>query len=404
MLNSITMIKKLLLSSFILITTSTLCSAKDINLLSIPLDDGTHFDYNVVTQKKCSFEGVTEITYPSFEEARKTNFVLDKLSYFQKKLNLEIEKQEITPKKITFSLKGSENIYYEFFYKKHSIFSSKCDLVKIMNFNNKPYNVEEVDVDYSTILSTPVIEKVTIKNAHKNNDDLNLYPWQLKGQMPVYEFKIGPALNIHTNIRLDNINKFEKNNPVVEPIPAFFFRYGPFFVNKDGLGSLVYSSGDFTVLAMGILEGEPYKAEGLHEREKGLFFGSIVKYHFAEFIYYNDFLKDKGFNLKLNLAPEYYHTMAWKFVPQAYIQYWDRTYTDYYFGVKNNEVSTKWKAYEGKPSINYGGMFEANHFIKQWQFIVSTGVKFYGKEVYTSPTVTKKAEFRFITSVLYKLF
>ena len=259
-------------------------------------------------------------------------------------------------------------------------------------------------MDYSTILSTPVIEKVTIKNAKKNNQDLKLYPWQLEGQMPVYEFKFGPAVNIHTNIRLNNINRFEKKNPVIEPLPAFFFRYGPLFVNKDGLGSLVYSSGDFTVLAMGILEGEPYKAPDLFEREKGIFFGSIVKYDFAEFIYYNDFLKNKGYNLKRNLAPEYFHTMAWKFVPQVYVQYWDKNYDDYYFGVKNEEVSASWKAYQGKPTLNYGGMFEVNHFIKKWQFIVSTGVKFYGKEVYTSPTVTKKEEFRFIASVLYKLF
>lgn len=393
------MLKNILI--VILLYSTTLVYAEDINLLSIPLGDGTSFDYNIDAKKACSFEGVTEIVYSSFEKERKTNFLLDKLSYFQKKLNLEIEKQNISAKKITFSLKGSENIKYEFLYNKNS---KDCELEKILYFNDKIYNMRDIDIDYSTILSTPVIKKVTIKNEEKKKKDLVLYPWQLKGEISAYELKIGPAVNIHSNIRLDNLNKFEKNNPVVEPIPAFFFRYGPFFLNKDGLGSLLYSKDDFTILGMGILEGEPYRAQGLHERKKGAFIGSILKYDFVEFTYYNDFFKDKGYNLKLNLAPEYFYTMAWKFTPQAYIQYWNKSYVDYYFGVKNEEVSSKWKSYQANPTINYGGMFEVNHFVKQWQFIVSTGVKFYGKEVYSSPTVTKKEEFRFIASVLYKLF
>ena len=98
------MLKNSLYILLILISFLSIGFAEDVNLLSIPLDDGTNFDYNIDVKQKCSFDGDTDITYPSFEEARKTNVILDKLSYFQKKLNLEIERQEITPKRITFSL------------------------------------------------------------------------------------------------------------------------------------------------------------------------------------------------------------------------------------------------------------------------------------------------------------
>lgn len=377
--------------------------AEKVTLLAIPLGDGTTFDYTVELQQQCSFEGVKEITYPSFEQAKKINFIIDKLSFFQKKLNLDIDKSEIMPDRITFSLKGARNIYHEFFFKMLEG-SNHCELIKVLHFNDKTYNMENIQIEYNTILKSPVVEKIIIKNGNGNNEDFNLYPWQLRGQMSSYEFNIGPAVNIHTNIRLNNLDKYQKNNPVVEPIPGFFFRYGPFFINKSGMGSLLYNNGDFSILGMGLLEGEPYRAHGLYDREQGVYIGSILKYDYAELTYYNDFFKNKGFNLKLNLAPEFIYRLAWKFTPQVFIQYWNRAYVEYYFGVKPEEVSSTWKYFRGSPTINYGTMFEVNHFVKKWTFVVSTGVKFYGKEVYSSPTVTRQNEIRFIATIMYKVF
>lgn len=391
------------ITTLLILNFSSIAFAEETVLLSIPLGDGTTFDYTVNPVDKCSFKGVKDITVPSFEQSKKINFLLDKISFFQKKLNLEIDKKEVTADKIMFSLKGSQNLYYEFFFKK-SEKSPSCNLVRVLHFNNKSYNLEHIEVDYNNILKSPVIEKIIVKDDNNEENDLYLYPWQLRGQISAYELNVGPAVNIHTNIRLNNLNKYEKNNPVVQPIPAFFFRYGPIFFNKNGLGSLLYNSGDLSVLAMGILEGEPYRARGLYDREQGVFFGSIVKYDILELTYYNDFLKNKGFNLKANLAPEFFYRLSWKFSPQAFIQYWNRSYTQYYFGVDPGEVGPNWRAYNAGPTINYGAMFEVNHFVKKWTFAVSTGVKFYGKEVYSSPTVTRQEELRFIATVMYKVF
>lgn len=396
------MLKVILIALFIFFP--PFAFAEDVTLFSIPLGDGSHFDYKVDVKNKCTFEGVTEITYPSFEQSKKINFFLDKLSFFQKKLNLEIDKKEITPERITFSVKGARNIYYEFFYKKEDENSLDCKLVRVLHFNNKSYNMEKIVVDYTTILKSPVVKKVTIKNDQDENHDLNLYPWQLRGQMSAYELNVGPAINIHTNIRLNNLDKYQKTNPTVEPIPAFFFRYGPFFINKNGLGSLLYNSGDFSVLGMGLIEGEPYRALGLYAREEGVFIGSIIKYNFAELTYYNDFLKNKGYTLKLNLAPEFIYRLSWKFTPQLYLQYWNKSYVDYYFGIKPEEATSQWKPYQGHSTFNYGGMMEINHFVERWTFAISTGVKIYGKEVYASPTVTRQKELRFIATVMYKVF
>lgn len=407
------MTKTILLT--LLLTLPTLLHAKQLTLLSLPLGNGETFDYTIDQVKECSFEGVTEIKVSDFEDAKKTNFLVDKLSFFQKKLNLNIDKKEISPENISFSLTGSTNVFFEFFYRPPEISltklysdvdfkESKCVLMKVMHIDDKTYNLDHIEVVYSNTLKNAVVQKITIKDDENPNGSIDIYPWQLRGQMAVYELNVGPAVNIHTNIRLNDLDKYQKNNPVVEPIPAFFFRYGPIFLNKNGLGSLLFHKGDLSILGMGLLEGEPYRAQGLYARDKGIFAGGIVKFNALEFTYYNDFLKNKGYNLKLNLAPEFYYRMSWKFSPQIFLQYWNNSYVDYYFGVKPEEASSQWRQFEGKATMNYGAMFETQHFVKKWTFVVSTGVKVYGKEVYSSPTVTRQKEMRFIASILYKIF
>ena len=397
------MLRKLITVSLFLLFTGNL-QAEIIKLLEIPYDENSLYIYTINQKKKCSFAGVTEIIVPSFEEAQKENAVLDKVNFYQKKLNLEIHQQNITAKKISFSLTGSKNLFFEYTYNR-SKKSRKCELVKLIQFNNKTYKQDHLEIDYIDILKSPVIEKVVINNPSEKVVDTNIYPWQLQGQMAAYELNLGMALNIHSNFRYKNLNRFEKNDPVIEPLPAFLFRYGPLFVNKSGAGSLLYNKGEFTILGMALLEGEPYKANGLRERKQGVYLGSIFKYNMAELTYYNDFFKDKGFNLKLNIAPEFfYKKQSWKVTPSVFIQYWDNKYVDYYFAVGQDELDSGLRTYDPKPTINYGSMLQVVHYVEKWTLAVDLGIKIFGKEVTSSPTVVRKNELRFITSVLYKVF
>lgn len=223
--------------------------------------------------------------------------------------------------------------------------------------------------------------------------------------MSVYEFNIGPAVNIHTNIRVKDQKTFQKSDPVIEPIPAFFFRYGPLFMNKNGLGSLLFHYKDLSLIGMGLLEGEPYQGPGLKNRPQGIFFGSILKFNLFELTFYNDFFKDKGYTLKANLAPEFRYRLAWKFSPQAFYQFWDKEYVRYYYGVKPEEaLRSPFPVYKPSYTFNYGFMLETTYFVDRWTYVFATGIKMYGKEVRSSPTVDKSQELRFIFSILYKVF
>ena len=392
------MLKILLL---IVLVIPAISKADYLNLLTIPMSDETTHTYSVDLKKQCSFEGVTEVVMPPIEKTGKENVIKDTLNTVQKEINLEIEDQKIASDKITFSLKGSKNISFEFTFDK----AANCKLVKQIVINeDKRYKMNSMDIEYDHALSSPVMKKVIIKDENGKEVE-TLFPGQLQGQMGSYEFIFGPIFNIHTNIRLNNQKTFERTHPVVKPMPGFLFRYGPLFLNREGLGSLVYNNGEFTVLVMALLKGEAYEAGGMNDRKEGIFVGATLKYSFVQLIYFNDFFKDKGYNIKLNVAPSFHENLKWKFSPQAYVQYWDDKYADYYFGVTPEETArTGLRSYKAHHTLNYGTVFEINHFVDRFTYIAALGAKLYGDEIHSSPTVVKKNEARIILGVLYKLF
>ncbi len=370
--------------------------AKIINLLQVPLSNGDVYTYSVNQLENCSFKGVEKINTPLVIEEQQDGFIIDKLGFFQKKINLGIESQTITPERVTFNLSGAQNLFFQFYFE-------KCKLISIITFDNKDHPFEKIEMEHDDTLKPVIIKRIHLKDS-TDNTIRTLYPTQMQGQISAFELILGPALNIHSNIRRNNERTFEKNRPVIKPIPALLARYGPVFLSKDGMGSLLYSSGNLSFLGMAIIEGEPYKHRGLSERETGIFAGGILKYKFSELIYYTDLINDKGYNLKLNIGPEFQRYVDWKIKPQVYLQYWDNEYVDYYFGVEEREVGSGFSTYKGKRAINYGTFTEISHFNGRWTYMAGLGAKFYGREVSNSPTVVRKNELRGVFTVLYKIF
>ncbi len=366
-------------------------NAEKLKLLVLPLSDGTSSVYSVDLVKPCSFEGVDEIHTTRFQIGKKSNWLIENVNLLQNKINFEIDYQNINSQDISFSLNIATNLKFKYSFDKFT-----CELKKTLFFNNKAYDLDEIYIEYDSDFFSPVIKKLLVVNKGVSTD-LLLYPWALHGIVSTYEFNAGPAVKIHSNIRKNSVDDSK-----VEVIPAFIFRYGPLFLSKDGLGSLLYHSDEFTLIGMGIIEGEPYESEGLHPRKKGFFLGSIIKYKIFELISYNDFFTNKGLNIKANLAPEFYLSLDFKFKPQIFLQYWDKEYVDYYFGVNSDEANSGISNYEGKSTLNVGINLELMHFVGNWTYVENLGIKSFGDGVSSSPTVNSKNDIQFITSILYK--
>lgn len=372
-------------------------SAEFISLLKIPLEDKTNYGYSVDLKTKCTFNGVDKINSPLISEDQDQNIVIDKLEYVQKKINLEIEEQFISPDRISFTLAGAKNLKFEFYF-------IDCKIKKLVHYDGKPHSFENIVIKYDDTIEPPIVQKIILKDSTGKEVEILRVP-QMQGQLQAYELTIGPAVEITTNVRFNNQRKFEKNQPVIKPQPGFLARYGPIFISKEGMGSLLYSRNGLSLLGTALLKGEAYMNLGVNERKDGLYLGGILKYDIAEFTYYNDFFKKKGYNLKLALTQDFQKNIDWKFKPQIYIQYFDPTYVNYYYGVSAGEsATTGLPVYKAKSTLNYATMLETHYFIKRWSVVGGLGAKFYGKEIYTSPTVIKRYEIRSFFGVLYKVF
>lgn len=367
---------------------STNSNAEKLNLLVLPLSDGTSLIYSVEIKKPCSFEGVHQVNTTKLKLGNKDNWLIENLNFLQNRINFKIIELNLNEDFIEFSISGATNLKFKFLLEKEN----KCRLKKILNFNDSNYSLDEITIDYSSTFFSPVINKIIIKNNGMDKN-LLLYPWALQGMISTYELNAGLAVKTYSNIRKSPKVLNRNSNIKVELLPAFIFRYGPIFLSKDGIGSLLFNTGEFSFLAMAIIEGEPYEAADFNQRKQGIYLGSMVKFNLLELIFYNDFFKEKGYNLKLNLAPEFYFNTDLKFKPQVFIQYWDKKYVDYYFGLSPNKLNQ---------AVNYGTVFEIMHFKGRWTYLLNLGVKFYGREVSSSPSVVRANEIQLVTSLLYK--
>jgi hypothetical protein len=384
----------ILLSSFFL---PYQVRAELLTLLKIPLEDKTFYRYSVDLKTNCTFNGVDKIHSPIIREDQDQNIVVDKLEYIQKKINLEVDEKFISADRITFTLAGAKNLKFEFYFK-------DCKIKKLVHYDGKPHAFENIVMKYDDTIEPPILQKLILKDSSGKEVETLSVP-QMQGQLQAYELTIGPAVEITTNVRFNNQRKFEKNQPVIKPQPGFLARYGPIFLSKEGMGSLLYSANGLSLLGTALLKGEAYKYTGINERKDGLYLGGILKYNIIELTYYNDFFKKKGHNLKFALTQDFQKNIDWKFKPQIYVQYFDPTYVDYYYGVSAAEsVTSGLPAFKGKGALNYATMLETHYFIKRWTIVGGFGAKFYGKEVYTSPTVVKTYEIRSFFGILYKIF
>ena len=89
--------------------------------------------------------------------------------------------------------------------------------------------------------------------------------------------------------------------------------------------------------------------------------------------------------------------------PRPYLQLWDQKYTNYYFGVKANEIDPTRNRFEYNPNAatNYGFLIRSVYTEGPWEYFLSFGKKYYGKEVENSPTVKMRNEGRIVIGFAY---
>ena len=319
------------------------------------------------------------------------------LTFFDQ-IYYDFEIQDQNDNEIIFKLKSAKNFEFHYIIKKNT-----CTGVLYVNKDQELSPIKMVEIDYRNALGFP-----TVKTMHMFLSDspspISVDANKLEGYTPFYEVGLGMALNIHSNIRRNERRRFNRWDPVVEPLPTFMLRYGPLFANRDGFGMVLVPLKNFALLTTFLLEGEPYKADFVRARKRSLYFGPLLKINLLEVLYYKDIRSiSNGTVLKISLAPEFKISQYWTINPRVYYQYWDYKYVDYYFNVSDEEArSLKTQTFHGDEADNYGFAINNIYKLDKCDFILSFGHKFYDKSVSNSPLVTRDNEMRIISGFIYK--
>lgn len=146
---------------------------------------------------------------------------------------------------------------------------------------------------------------------------------------------------------------------------------------------------------------------GMAERKSGVWAGAKVEWE-------NDLAdvklellgdasgKSKGQRVFLGLERKWMVSPSLMLMPQVGVEWVDKKYVDYYYGVRAGEATAGRAAYVGKatvnPEISLAGIYR---FDKQQSLMLNVGVTFLGKEIKDSPIVDRSTENRVMLGYTY---
>ncbi|PIP96232.1 MAG: hypothetical protein COW00_19925 [Bdellovibrio sp. CG12_big_fil_rev_8_21_14_0_65_39_13] len=345
--------------------------------------------------RDCKFKDVSEMTVDIYDHATGN----ESEPSFIESIYYNVETLFSVDEFLDFQISAVKNLRFHFEI-------TNCQIDKYLEYNNQRYKLEEITVNYHNYLAFPTLKNVLVKVVDQQSvpQFIEIPYYNAEGYIPFYEAHVGIGFNLSENIRPRNHLKdkttFRQGLTVHEPLPLFLIRYGPLFINKDGAGIVLLPLKNYALLFTTIIDGEPYDADGLSERERSLFSGWILKTWDLTFFWFKDIQGiSHGEIFKIQLEHEYNLNRYFTLAPHMFVQWWDDEYMNYYYGVAPNEVNVVGREYNAKATQNMEIMIKGYLKMGRYKWVMAVGEKWYGKNVSASPLVRKDTEFRTIWGV-----
>jgi outer membrane protein len=147
---------------------------------------------------------------------------------------------------------------------------------------------------------------------------------------------------------------------------------------------------------------------GMAERESGVWVGAKVEWENDVADVKLELLgdasgKSKGQRIALGLGRKWMLGPSVMLMPQVGVEWVDKKYVDYYYGVRASEATVGRAAYVGKatvnPEVSLTGIYR---FDKHQSLMLNVGVKALGKEIKNSPIVDRSTENRVMLGYTYR--
>lgn len=214
---------------------------------------------------------------------------------------------------------------------------------------------------------------------------------EASGKKKDTHFSLGYGVAIKKNNRIGNTYKDGDKNTLVQGIPIVQFSYGRFSLGPQGLAFRVTGNPLTGISAVLNLAGERYEAPGMAGRKKSLFAGVLGKWKNFSMILSGD-LGDKsgGLHGQTSYNEVFVVTNELLFRTSVFLEWHDRQFTNYYYGVRPDEVTPERAAYRPGQYVNPGMGFISIYKLNE-DFTLYSGVniKYVPEKIRNSPTVNE---------------
>lgn len=197
-----------------------------------------------------------------------------------------------------------------------------------------------------------------------------------------------------------------------EPQPILYFNTGRlrFFANQ--LDYRVLERGPFLLSVKAEARFDGFEPEddplfaGMEEREGGIYAGLRAEYRAPAVNLVGEWVReavgDSDGSYGSIGAYRSFDTGFGRLVPKFAVEFYDKHYTDYYYGVRAGEALANRPAYEPGAVVNFDlGIDYLVDFGEHHHLISSAKYRHYGSEVKDSPLVDDSGSARFILGYLY---
>lgn len=206
-----------------------------------------------------------------------------------------------------------------------------------------------------------------------------------------------------TNIRLNNQVTYYDTAPVKAFFPYARFKWNRFSITPDAARYVILDSLALKIDLRLSYKGHAYKTDGMATRHDTIYAGVGLRILMIKLEALKDIsgLSDAAIYSIAAILPIPLGKFGF-ITLQAEIEYWDGKYVDYYFGVRQNEVTSTRPYYKGSWAKDYNFKIMGQFFLSQhWIMRFTPAYRYYDEIITNSPTVTKRKEYSLLMGIGY---
>lgn len=207
-----------------------------------------------------------------------------------------------------------------------------------------------------------------------------------------------------TNIRVNNTQPYMDKEPIQIYAPYIRFRWDNFQMTPDKV-SYTFFKNLWTEMDIRIsYKGHAYNTVDMAPRHRTFYGGLTLRLLMFKFEALKDLSGISDASI-YSIAAVLPLPISRKLlvILQGEVEFWDGKYVDYYFGVRESEVTATRPYYKGKwaKDYNFQAQFQC-FFGPHWMAQISPSFRYYDDTIAASPTVKKRREYIMLLGLGYQ--